>query len=54
MLLKNALPCSLLHFIGSPMGECHYNKLRQDIVGIFGSGEVHDALGDCLGFAGAG
>src|SRR5438876_554569 len=51
MLFENALPCSLLHLIGGAMGKRDYYKLRQDLEGLLGSGELHDALGNRLGFA---
>src|SRR5436190_22868115 len=51
MLFENALPCSLLHLIGGAVGKCDNDKFRQDLEGVFGSGELHDALGNCLGFA---
>ena len=43
---KNALPCSLLHFVGGAMGKCDHDKLGQDLDGISGPGELDDALGD--------
>jgi hypothetical protein len=51
MLSENALPCSLLHLIGRTMGKGDHDKLRQDLKGVFRLGELHDALGNCLGFA---
>src|SRR5438132_12562676 len=51
MLSENALPRSLLHLIGGTMGKGDHDKLRQDLKGVFGSGELPDALGNCLGFA---
>ena len=51
MLSENALPCSLLHLIGGTVGKGDHDKLRQDLKGIFGLGELHNALSNCLGFA---
>ena len=51
MLFQNALPCSLLHFVGRAMGKRDHDKLRQYIEGIAGPGELDDALGNCVGFA---
>ena len=54
MFFENALPCPLLHFVGSAMGKGDDDKVRQDVDGVCGSRELDDALSDRVRFARAG
>ena len=53
-LLQNAMARALLHFIGGAMRERDHDESRQNFFGLWRKRDLHDALGDGVGFAGAG
>ena len=53
-LLQNAMTSALLHFIRGAMRERDHDEARQNFFGLRRKRDLHNALGDGVGFAGAG